>query len=216
MNESALDGLRRQTRLVMILDAAEKAGLSPVPVRRLHKIAYFANVLAPIWDMPPLDGKLLKRRGGPFYPGLQTDLDGLVGIGLAAISGLTHVLDEEKRWRLEGSYALNYGFGEPILRRLKWFEDEEQLRRFIEEIGLALSSLSDFDFDGATMEDATYSDPMVDIGNVIDFAEWNDINFSANAAQELGTLLPDHSIPTIGEKLHLYVRHLSVRISGGK
>lgn len=64
--------LRRQIRLVLLLDAAEKTGLTPLPILQLHTLAFLANILAPVWDFEPIDGKLLKRRGGPFYPRLQT------------------------------------------------------------------------------------------------------------------------------------------------
>src|SRR2546422_4375809 len=69
--------LRRHARLIALLHAAEGAGLVPLRITRLHSFAYLSNVLAPVWDMAALDGKILKRRGGPFYPNMQRDLDRL-------------------------------------------------------------------------------------------------------------------------------------------
>ena len=211
-----IGALRRRIRLVVLLDAAEKAGLVPLPILRLHTLAYLSNVLAPVWDMPALEGKVLKRQGGPFYPALQHDLDGLVGMGVAVILGLGHVLDEEKRWRLEGSYELNRVFADRIVCRLLDFESERRLANFLRELAFAVSSLSDEDFDIAMTEDATYSDPLIDVGNVVDFAEWQRKNYTANAARYFDNLLPGGARATPGEKLHLYVRHLHSRVHGGR
>ena len=127
------DSLRRRVRLVVLLDAAENAGLVPLRIIRLHAFAYLSNVLAPVWDMPALDGKLLKRRGGPFYPAMQRDLDRLVGMGVVVITGLDHVRDDDGRWRLEGSYRLNRPFAEGVLALLSSYDDEWRLVVFIQE-----------------------------------------------------------------------------------
>src|SRR5437016_336881 len=90
-SDKAFESVRRRVRVIALIDAAENAGLNPIPILRLHALAYLSNVLAPVWNMPALDGKVLKRRGGPFYPALQRDLDFLVGAGVVVISGLIHV-----------------------------------------------------------------------------------------------------------------------------
>lgn len=215
-NELHFSSLRRQVRLLVLLGAAEGAGLAPIKILRLHSFAYLSNVLAPVWELSALDGKILKRRGGPFYPSLQRDLDRLVGMGLVNISGLDHVRDEDKRWRLEGSYCLNHKFSDPVLRQLEIYDEERDLISFVRELAYALSALSDGDFDLAVSEDATYSDPMVSFGNIVDFDEWRKINYSANAAEKFEDLIPIGSQATPGEKLHLYVRHLHRRIHGGR
>jgi hypothetical protein len=211
-----IGGLHRRIRLVVLLDAAEQAGLTPIPILRLHTLAYLSNVLAPVWDMPALEGKVLKRQGGPFYPALQHDLDRLVGMGVAVILGLDHVLDEDKRWRLEGSYRLNRALADRIVRRLLEFESERRLTNFLQELAFAVSTLSDDDLDRAMTEDATYSDPLIGVGNVVDFAEWQRKNYTANAARYFDNLLPGGARATPGEKLHLYVRHLHSRVHGGR
>lgn len=213
MSIAAVEVLRRQVRLVMLLDAAEAAGLVPLRILRLHAFAYLSNVLAPVWNMPVLNGTVLKRRGGPFYPELQHDLDRLVGQGVAVINDVSHVQDEAKRWRLEGAYRLHRAFADPILATLATFPDESRLATFIFELGYALAALSDSELDRAFSEDATYSDPLVSVDNVIDFADWRSRNFSANAAEMFEQVIPGGNA-TPGEKLHLYVRHLHRRING--
>lgn len=210
------DILHRRVRLLVLLSAAESAGLVPLPVIRLHTLAYLANVLASVWDMPAIEGKILKRRGGPFYPALQRDLDRLVGLGLVAVSKLSHVLDDDQRWRLEGSYRLNHELADPILRCVRTYDDECRIMLFIEELAYAVSGLSDADIDRATLQDATYADPLVDVGNVVDFGEWSDVNYSANAARRFRELIPGGARATPGEMLHLYLRHLHTRLHGGR
>lgn len=207
--------LRQQLRLIMLLEAAENAGLTPLSIVRLHGFAYLANVLAPVWDLQAYDGKIFKRHGGPFYPALQKSLDRLVGTGLVLISSLGYNRDESGRWRLEGSYTLNREEAGKILSYVQQFEEEQHIANFIQELAYAISALSDEELDQAMTEDATYSDPLIDFGNVVDFAEWRRLNYTANAALELGRLLPNHIQATSGEKLHFYIRHLRSRLHGG-
>lgn len=197
----------------MLLDSAEAAGLIPIKILRLHAFAYLSNVLAQVWDMPVMNGKVLKRRGGPFYPALQKDLDRLVGMGVATISGVGHVQDEEQRWRLEGAYRLNHPFAEPILNTLSQFPEDSQLRAFILELAYALSGLSDEELDIAVSQDATYSDSLVTNDNIIEFDGYRE-NYSVNAARQFDHVVPGGNA-TPGEKLHLYVRHMHRRIHGG-
>ena len=209
--------VRRRVRIITLLDAANHAGMTPMPILRFHAVAYLANVLAPVWKLDAHDGRLLKRRGGPFYPTLQKDLDRLTGMGLVRLTRLRHEQEAPGRWRLEGSYDLNYDFAAPILDRLRTIsEDERSTHSFIRELLLALSSLSDDDLDTAMREDATYSDPQVTEGNVIDFAEWSDRNWTASAAEHFSDILPSGDRTTPGEKLHLYVAHLHRRLHGAR
>jgi hypothetical protein len=211
-SDYSIDDLRRRIRLILLLDAAESAGLTPLPIIHLHTFAYMSNVLSPVWDVPVIEGKVLKRRGSPFYASLQHDLDRLVGMGVVLVSSISHVLDGDQQWRLEGSYCLHRTFADRILQRIKAFEDECKLINFIQELAYALSALSDEDIGRATTEDATYADPIIDVGNVVDFAEWENINYSANAAQYFEWLLPSGGRATQGEMLHLYIHHLYGRL----
>jgi len=201
--------VQRRVRLVMLLDAAEQAGLLPLSLVRLHAFAYLSNVLAPVWRLAPLDGKLLKRRGGPFYPDLQRDLDRLVGTGVVAIAELRYVADADDRWRVDGSCRLNPASAAPILEAVARYDDERRLLAFIQELAYALSALGDAELDRLFTEDATYTDPLV-----IDFAEWRDSNHTADVANYFDRLLPGGIQPTMGEKLHLYARHLHRRFAG--
>lgn len=201
--------LRRRIRLLMLLDASERAGIAPIRVRRLHTYAYLSNVLAPVWNARVFDGRLLKLRGGPFYPPLQYDLDRLVGQGLVIVSDFEHVIDADGRWRLDGTFSLNYELAEDVLDTIEQLPQEHTIRLFLQEMAYALSALTESEFDLLTLEDPTYSDPNVAFENVVDFANWRERNYSSNAALHFSSLL---DLATPGELLHLFVRHLRRRL----
>src|ERR1700722_19243301 len=103
-----LQSLRQRARVIQLVDAAERAGITPIPSRKLHAFAYLADVLSPVWNLPSFDGKILKLEGGPHYPDLQREMDRLVILGLLQISDMTYVERGRDGARLDASYALNF------------------------------------------------------------------------------------------------------------
>lgn len=204
---------KEQVRILLLLEAGEIAGLVPLDVRVLHMFAYFANILAPVWDLEPLDGKLLKRETGPLYPALQKDLDRLVGLGLVLISRLGYAEDPEGHWHLQGSFRLNHELAAPVISSIRSFVDETEMRSFVVELGLALSCLPHDRLQAASDQDATYADTMTSVGSVIDFAEWQHANFTSNSARRFGAVMPGGIHATRAELLHLYLRHLRSRLT---
>ena len=204
--------LQRRLRVLLLVDAAERALLAPLSMPLLHLMAYLTNVLAPVWAIPVLDGKLLKKGDGPFYPALQADADAMVGQGLLIQSELTYVLNAENQWRLQGVYTLNHKLANPVLEIVADFPDEQTIASFCSEVAYGLSALLTEQAEQISKADASYGDPLVDYGSVLDFAEWNNRNYAANAATRLGELLPSGTSTTAGEKIHAYVRHLGRRI----
>ena len=211
-DEERWASLRRRVRLIMLLHASESAGLAPIGIIQLHSLAYLSNVLAPVWELKPLDGKVIKRQGGPFYPVLQHDLDRLISQGLVLIINLGYRRNYDDRWRLDGNFCLNYRFADPIVKQ--YYKAENHMATFISELAYAFSALSEEDLQSVVSEDATYADQLTAFGNVVDFGEWRTLNYSANAANYFNRLLPGGALPTLGEKLHLYARHLHWRLHG--
>lgn len=208
--------LRRQVRLLLLLEAADKAGLSPLPVMRLHVLAYLSDVLSPVWNLDPFDGRVLKRQGGPFYPDLQHDLDRLVGRGLVVVVHVGHVQLGTDRARIDGHYALNNELAKAALGLLHQWPEEARLGSFIKELMLSVSSMEDEDIERAFTQDATYSSTRTGRNNVIEFTEWTEHNHSVAAAEKMGDLVPTNAEVGPSEKLHLYVRHLRRRLHGGR
>ncbi len=208
--------LRQQVRLLVLLDAARAAGLSPVPVMRLHIIAYMSDVLSPVWNLTPYEGEVYKRSQGPFYPELQHDLDRLVGRGMVNVERITHVSVGNDRARIDAHYSINRDLAGEVLDHLPLLPQEEEPTVFMRELTLALSSMSDDDIDRAFEQDATYSNRKIGNKNVIEFQEARELNYSANAAAAMGNLVPTKAVVGAGEKVHLYVRHLRARLNGGR
>ena len=205
------ESLRRRVRLIMLLFGSEQAGIAPIRLRRLHTYAYLSNVLAPVWNTQVFDGQLLRRRGGPFYPALQYDLDRLVGMGLVLMTDVRHIMDDDKQWKLDGACSLNRELAGDALAVINSIPQQLEIQSFLLEIAYAVSALTDSEFDLLPGEDPTYSDSSVGYENVVDFAEWRKLNYSSNAARHFESLL-EHA--TRGELLHLYARHLARRVGG--
>ena len=89
--DMGVDRLRRRARLLQLLDAAERAAITPLASGRLHAFAYLADVLSPVWDLLPFRGEIYKFENRPHYADLQAELDQLVVLGLVEISDLQFV-----------------------------------------------------------------------------------------------------------------------------
>lgn len=202
----------RTVRVLSLLDALTAAGLTPSSSRALHELAYLANVLAPVFDLSPLEAILLKRKSGPYYPELQQTVDRLVGQGLVEVLNPHYELDEiEQRYRMVASYRLCRAVVTPALERYRvLFENEAN---FIDELAAAYSALTDHDQGRAALSDARYADASVDENNVIDFGQWvsTDKNFSRNAAMAFA---PGHNLLP-AERLYMYLDHLQQKVAHG-
>jgi hypothetical protein len=206
------DSLNDRFRLILLLDACEAADMTPIPVMRLHALAFLANVLSPIWSVQSYDGKILKRRGGPFYPELQKQLDRLVGLGFVSVTDICHVQDEG-RWRLNGSFSLRSEPSNAVIDLAKSFRAERDTMEFLRRLAFAAARLKK-PVEDLIQFDATWSDKRTGVGDVIDFSEWKEANYSAFTAHTFETLGPLG--PTIGrgEKLPLYMRFLERKANG--
>lgn len=199
--------LRRQLRVLVLLAAATDAGLEPVPLLLLHNMVYLSNALAPIWNLAPFEGAVLKRRGSPYYPSIQWDVDQMVGRGLLRVKGVRY-LEENGVWRIDGSYCLNHEFSSPILNTMRDVAFEPELESFCTTLAQAMSALPREFLGQLLNEDAAYGNPAVDVSNVVNLSENHGINFAANAAE---AFRPDVALSP-GERVHLYVSHLHTRL----
>ena len=65
LSDFDIEILRRRTRVILLLNAAERAGVAPLSTARLHAFAFLADVLSPVWHLPVFDAAILKIVGGP-------------------------------------------------------------------------------------------------------------------------------------------------------
>lgn len=203
----------RRGRMLLLLEAAEHAGLTPIPLLDLHALAFFANVLSPVWDLLPQERSVVRRRGGPYYPELQEDVDVLVGNGLVSIEGLTYVAEGDS-WRLEGKFSICGEGAYEVGHVLRRFEDENRLFEFYRELAFALATVPGVLRARTAEEDPTYGDRNYGEGAVIDFAQWRQKNYSENAARHFDEVMPNGRAASAAQKLHLYARHLRSRLRG--
>ena len=213
--------------MLLLLDAAEHVGIAPLPSARLHAFAYLADVLSPVWELIPFDGKVYKSEGGPRYPDLQDEVDNLAVLGLIQATDLDYESRADGGARIVASYGLNFGSEhlESLLRALGARSVEEAIdstdcnfHAFLVELAGALATLPDDEIESATKVDVTYR-AGADLHNVVDFAEWVDDQRAANpswrTAERFQAFLPTDSKMLSGEKLYLYAAFLGRAMHAG-
>ena len=218
--------IKRRCRMLLLLDAAEQVGIAPLPSARLHAFAYLADVLSPVWDLVPFDGKVYKTDGGPRYPDLQDEIDNLVVLGLIQVRDLVYEPTTDGA-RIVGSYGLNFGSEhlESILRALGARSpdeaidpDDRSLHAYLVELAGALATLPDDEIESATGVDVTYG-ARAELYNVVDFAEWVEDRWAANpswqVAERFQVFLPAEARMLPGEKLYLYAAYLGRAMNAG-
>lgn len=216
--------LKQRVRLLLLLEAVERAGIAPLPAPQLHAFAYLADVLSPVWNLIPFDGKIYKSDGGPHYPDLQNELDCLVALGLIQATNLQYVKCEENGSRITADYTLNFSSQhlEQILNALGAGKrsdaidsDDCKLHAFLVELAGAMAKLPNEQIDIAAEFDVTYR-TNAPLYNVVDFAEWVEDNKEANptwrTTERFQYFLPTDSYLSSGEKLYLYAAYLGKTI----
>lgn len=205
--------IEKQLRLIAILDASEEVGLCPVDAQALHTLAYLADALAPVWHLPILDGQVLKRSTYPFFPALQHDLDLLVGLGVVQVESFGYEEDDGHGWRLSATYTLNRAFADRIIREVLTHDLAERSHSFVREVVYAASGLGIEGIEQVGLADAAYSNPVVDVGDVVEIESERGVNASARTALRFKALTRERTSLSDAETVHLYVRHLYSRMN---
>lgn len=208
--EDAGAKVRRRIRLLMLLDAADYAGNSPLSVSRLHAFAFLADVLSPLYNLTALSGRIMKRRIGPYFPDLQWELDRLIGQGLVDVSDLQPIVEVATAY-LDARYSLNRPLALPLLEAA--MEDAEllRLRDFFRQLAGALGAVPEEDLDAAAQADVTWDSGHS--GAIIDYAEWRAQNYSKISAERIEEIAREQvSVRDLrlspGTKVSLYVQYL--------
>lgn len=207
--------LRVRSRLMQIMAALERAGATPITNRDLHSIAYLANVLSPLWDVEPLETSVLKDRDGPRSSALEHEIDLCIGSGLLVVDALR--TDPENPARLDATYRLNAKAARPVLAAISILPDEQLVEKFLNELAFAFIEIKPGLRDDAALQDASWSNPAVAEGRIVDFGEHAEraaVNPTYNAAQAFQRFAPEGVKLDRAEKLLMYVRLLKRRAHG--
>ena len=215
-----LHQLKQRCLLLLLLEAGERAGITPLSSSKLHAFAYLADVLSPVWNLVPVEGKIYKTADGPHYADLQDELDYLVVAGLVHVRGLHYAARGLNGARIAGSYTLNLR-SEPVIRILdelgvgdgvgRGTSDDRRFHQYLVEVAGAFAMLGDREIQTAASADVTYRTGAV-AHDIVDFAEWAEDKWEANpswrVAERFRAFLPANCTISPSEKVYLYARYL--------
>lgn len=186
MTESTSDpllpdaGIWKAWSLICMTEAS-RMGLTPLASAQIHVLLYLANTLAPLFEVIPVRGRILKRGAYPFYPDVQRELDRLVFSGIFSI--------ERVDFGPHRHLAAHYGIGPHGLsvckKLLAHSKDAERTARLFRELVMACFGKFLGSQTAIGPIDANYGNNDVLDGEVVDFSEWQDENKNMEVARYL-------------------------------
>ena len=205
--------IRRRVRLLQLLEAAERAALAPIGTDKLHAFAYLCDILSPVWGLAPFDRRVLKTGRPPFYPDLQREIDVLVAMGIVEVRNPTYRKARDKTMMFHADYALRFAspHGRELTAALASYPEGAGSQAYLDELARALASTRDDDIAAAAAEDATYSDPMISSGDVIDFSGATRVVRTHAATESFDELFPDVHL-TPARRLYMYAHYLGRKV----
>jgi len=224
ISDDELQVLRQRGRVLLLLDAAERAAVAPLSTDKLHALAFLADVLSPVWHLSAFDKVVVKSSGGPFFPELQREMDRLVAAGLLEVTNIRYVPRPHEGARIEGSYALRFGSPhlEDLLGRLgargpeaALDANDVRIHTFLVELAGALARLPADEIDRAATSDVTYSDRAIDNNNLVYISPVAKPNRTVETAERFANFMPEGATLSPGEKLYLYATYLGRRVNAG-
>lgn len=190
----------------LLIANASKFGLTPLSKLRFHRLFYFANCLAPVFGITPLETAIVKYHRGPFYPNAQELVDRLVGIGLIKASQVQHIQDSDGTW-MGALYRPTPKLFHAV-NSLSLIHENKKISYFFSELIRSYALQEDDYLDTLALFDSTYGDEDKSLGIVIDFKEAA-LNLSSREAESFSELPKnDLSFVRDNDKIHLYLSYL--------
>jgi len=207
-----IERTRRRVRLIQLLEAAERAALTPISMEKLHAFAYLADVLSPVWKLDPFDFQISTKRKSPYYPDLQREIDSMIAAGLIEVSSQRYqrVGDDVL---FSADFALRFSsiHANAVLEASMGDPDLVATQEYLNELASALASLADEDIAAAASKDIVYADSFTDI---IDFQEMRGRTTNTQrAVQAFDVVFPRTDI-TPSRRLYMYAHYLGRRAHG--
>jgi hypothetical protein len=203
MADSAVAQFGARAWVLFALDACDRAGLSPIPKDRFHRLIFLANCLAELFATTPPTKRILKYKRGPFYPDIQWQLDRLVTLQCLSLSNLVLEPDEYGPW-----LRANYQIARPgieIADRFRKTPLGASTASYIDELVFAFARLNLRRLDEIPLSELNYLSS--DVGALITF-EHADENLAIRKTSEFERLAPDVLQSRIREQLQLYLRYI--------
>jgi len=213
MDPDDLQRVKKRTRLLQLLNAAENAALTPIELRKLHSFAYLADVLSPVWMLLPFEARLAKTGKSPYFPDLQRELDLLVASGMVQVSQLNYSR-VASRVNFTACFALRYESTHlgAIFVLLKEDHETHSEQEYLSQLANALATLRDDDIAAAATEDASYSDPALSLQDYVELADRTyGSSRTERAVSEFGRLFPDTQLPP-SRRLYMYAHYLGRKV----
>ena len=198
--------LKRRVWLLLLLDGAERAGVVPISKLRLHRLAYLADTLSPLYDLPVPDGRIVKYKRGPYYPDVQRDVDRLSVQYLVKVFSLTHRQDEFGWW-LDAEYGLTRA-GMTLVAKAVSLPDIRDIHGFLCEVATAYSGIQgDEALDDIALQDVNFHNPSQGFNTLIDFSD-PERNLTLQTTASMQRIPPGSALLPERDRLHLYFRYL--------
>ena len=196
--------------LTFLINAAHRAGLTPLPKRRLHRVVFLSNCLAPLFQATPTTARIVKYKHGPFYPLIQWELDRLATMGVLSVTNIKYTHDE-RGWWVNADYGVDR-LAASVITYCRRSPYGQQLDEYLTEVVAGFASLGAAALDEVALRDENYDHPGAAEDSFIDFSQ-QEKNFSLQTARAFRTVLPAELVPTRKEELFLYMRFLEALVT---
>jgi hypothetical protein len=188
---------------LLLLRAMHKSGMTHSDNRRFHRLVYFANTLARLYEFQPPAEVVMRLPRGPFYPQAQRDLDRLCVMGLADVRNY-ELLRHDDAVERRGCYDISSA-GFRVCEEVAGSGWVRAAGKFLFDVCLAYANI-DRDFK-AEDEDFNYQRPSTEPAPVFTFRTAQQ-NLSVRVTDQLRDSRPEVLRPIPQHALRVYLRYL--------
>ncbi|WDE03868.1 hypothetical protein SG34_021200 [Thalassomonas viridans] len=187
--------------LLMLLEGAERNGITPVNMEQLHRYIYLANVLSPVCMLTMPESYTLKHMRGPYFPRAQWDIGRLTTQGFVDSTNFKPFSDEDGFW-LSADYRIADN-GISLIEKLNAYDHLAKQANYLREFMSACSDIAAEKINLVTQNDFHYSS--VPEGAGVNFSE-TDGNLSRKAVI---LMFPEDRVYSPTEGVHRYIDYLA-------
>ncbi|WP_345861179.1 hypothetical protein [Shewanella algae] len=186
--------------LLMLLEGAERNGISPVSMEQLHRYIYLANVLSPVCMLVMPESYTLKHMRGPYFPKAQWDIGRLILQGFVESKNFKPFSDDDGFW-LAADFRITKS-GIIFIKKISKFRYFQEQINYLREFMSACSLISPQKISSLIQQDFHYA--AASDGENVSFSE-----FEGNVSKEAVVLMfPENRLFTPTEGVHRYINYL--------